>query len=190
MLLLLPTSATAQAPVNVTMGPTGGSGVSGTAQLTGMGNQTQVVVTVQGAPPNGTHVNHIHTGSCEQMGGIAFPLTDLRIDSTGRGSATTTVSATLATIQGAAHYVNVHAGPALPSPGVSCGNIPRAAAAAPAPAPAAPAAPAPAAPAPQPARPPAQLPRTGEAEFGLYGLAGLGALLVLAGVRLARRRSA
>jgi hypothetical protein len=172
MVLLMPMSASAQAPVNVTMNATGGSGVTGSAQLTAMGAQTQVVVTVQGASQNGSHVNHIHAGSCAQQGGIVFPLTDIRTDATGRGSATTMVAAPLSTIQGASHYVNVHAGPALPSPGVSCGDIAMAAAAA-------------GAPATQPARPPAQLPRTGEVSFGLYSLAALGALLLLGGARLA-----
>jgi LPXTG-motif cell wall-anchored protein len=114
------------------------------------------------------------------------------------------VDATLASLQGGANYVNVHAGPALPSPGVSCGDIPAAAAAQPAPAgpapatkpagpppaakPGAPAAPKPGAPAAAPAQAPAQLPRTGETDFSLYGLAALGVLLAAAGARLATRR--
>ena len=55
----------------------------------------------------------------------------------------------------------------------------------PAVAPAAPAAPTPAV---APAQAPRQLPRTGEAEFGLYGLMALGALIVLAAAGLALRR--
>jgi LPXTG-motif cell wall-anchored protein len=56
---------------------------------------------------------------------------------------------------------------------------------APAVAPAPPAAPTPAV---APAQAPRQLPRTGEAEFGLYGLMALGALIVLAAAGLALRR--
>lgn len=208
-LLLVPvTSVSAQAPVTVSMTASGGSGVTGSAVLTPQGSQTQVVVTIQGAPPNGTHVNHIHNGTCAQQGGIAFPLADLKVDANGRATATSTVNATLASLQGGANYVNAHAGAALPSPGISCGDIPRAGAAAPA-APAAPAAqpaapaaqpaapaaqparpPAQAAPAAQPARPPAQLPRTGEAD-SLLPLAALGfALVVGGGLLVARRRRA
>ena len=55
----------------------------------------------------------------------------------------------------------------------------------PAVAPAAPAAPTPAV---APAQAPRQLPRTGEAEFGLYGLMALGALIGLAAAGLALRR--
>jgi len=50
--------------------------------------------------------------------------------------------------------------------------------------------PAPAAPTPAvaPAQAPRQLPKTGEAEFGLYGLMALGALIALAAAGLALRR--
>lgn len=96
ILLAIPAGAAAQAPVNVTMNPTGGSGVSGTAQLTAVGQQTQVVVTIRGGTASGAHVNHIHTGTCANQGGIVHPLTDIRTDASGGGSATSTVNAPLA----------------------------------------------------------------------------------------------
>ena len=71
--------------------------------------------------------------------------------------------------------------PAPPAPVVAPPPPPPA----PAVAPAAPAAPTPAV---APAQAPRQLPRTGEAEFGLYGLTALGALIVLAAAGLALRR--
>ncbi len=113
----------AQSAAQATLGPTGGSRVSGASSLAARGSATMVTVRISGAPANSTHANHIHVGSCEAQGGIVFPLTDLRTDAQGNASATTMVNAPLSTILGGSHYVNVHAGPTLPSPGVSCGNI-------------------------------------------------------------------
>jgi hypothetical protein len=116
-------TALAQAAGRAALSPTGGTRVSGASTLTAQGGQTVVVVRITGAPANSTHVNHIHTGSCEAEGGIVYPLTDLRTNAQGDAMAVTQVGAPLATILAGRHYVNVHAGPALPSPGVSCGNI-------------------------------------------------------------------
>ena len=116
-------TALAQTAARAALNPTGGTRVMGASTLTAQGGQTVVVVRITGAPANSTHVNHIHTGSCEAEGGIAYPLTDLRTNAQGEGMAVTQVNASLATILAGRHYVNVHAGAALPSPGVTCGNI-------------------------------------------------------------------
>ena len=122
-LMALGGTALAQTAARAALTPTGGSRVAGASTLTAQGGQTVVVVRITGAPANSTHVNHIHAGTCEAEGGIVFPLTDLRTNAQGEAMAVTQVNATLATILGGRHYVNVHAGAALPSPGVSCGNI-------------------------------------------------------------------
>jgi LPXTG-motif cell wall-anchored protein len=116
-------TALAQTAARAALNPTGGTRVMGASTLTAQGGQTAVVVRITGAPANSTHVNHIHTGSCEAEGGIVYPLTDLRTNAQGEGMAVTQVNASLATILAGRHYVNVHAGAALPSPGISCGNI-------------------------------------------------------------------
>lgn len=115
--------AMAQTAARATLGPTGGSRVSGASTLAAQGNQTMVTVRISGAPTNSTHVNHIHVGSCEAEGAVVYPLIDLRTDAQGNATASTMVNASLTAIVGGGHYVNVHAGAALPSPGVSCGNI-------------------------------------------------------------------
>jgi LPXTG-motif cell wall-anchored protein len=173
----LPDAALAQQAVTVQLSAQNNSGMTGTATLTPMGNQTRVVVTLQNAP--GPHPIHIHDGSCANLNPQPlYPLTTVM-----NGSSETVVNASLSSIQGAQHAINVHKSPQEASVYTACGNIPTVAAA--------PAAAAPAAAAAQ-ARPaaPAQLPRTGEADFGLYGLLALGALIAAAGVGLvARRRS-
>ncbi|HEY7061373.1 MAG TPA: hypothetical protein VII06_07845 [Chloroflexota bacterium] len=81
-------------------------------------NRTAVTVTVFGLEPGSTHVNHIHGGSCS--GSILFPLGDLVADETG-------VARSVSSVAGALNvenwWVNVHAGPSLPSPGITCGKV-------------------------------------------------------------------
>ena len=50
-----------------------GTRVMGASTLTAQGGQTAVVVRITGAPANSTHVNHIHTGSCEAEGASPIP---------------------------------------------------------------------------------------------------------------------
>ena len=173
---LLPDTAAAQQAVTVQLAQQNNSGMTGTATLTPMGNQTQVVIQVQNAP--GPHPAHIHTGQCPTPGGVAFPLTAI-----SNGRSETMVSAPLNQIQGAQHAINLHKSPQEIPVYTSCGDIPVVAAAA-----GAPAAAQAAAPAAAPSSQPGALPRTGESGFALYGLAALGALLLLGGARLALRR--
>lgn len=123
-------TAVTAARANVT--PRAGQRLTATASLTASGAQTVVSLRVTGGDPNAMHVNHIHTGTCEAEGGIVYPLTDIRLDAQGNGTFTTTINASLPTLTTGGNYVNIHAGPALPSPGISCGNIVAGAAALPA----------------------------------------------------------
>jgi hypothetical protein len=81
-------------------------------------NRTAVIVTVRELEPGSTHVNHIHAGSC--AGSILFPLTDLVADKSGVARS---VSIVPAAINPETWWVNVQAGPALPSPGITCGKV-------------------------------------------------------------------
>lgn len=124
LLILAAGTVLAQGAARASLAPSRqDSRMNGTSTLAAQGNQTMVTVRVAGAPVNGTHVNHIHTGTCQNEGGIVYPLADLRVDASGTATATTLVNTPLSTLLGAPYYVNVHAGAALPSPGVSCGNI-------------------------------------------------------------------
>ena len=209
-----PDTASAQQAVTVQLSPQNSSGITGTATLTPMGDQTRVVLTLAGAGA-GPEPAHIHAGTCADLDPTPkWPLT-----SVANGVSDTMVNAKLSDIQASATAINIHKSPQEISVYVACGNIPTAAAAgaapaaapagapgatpgtpapvtsaaAPATAPSAGAPPAgpvaaPAAAAAQPARPPAQLPRTGESGFELYGLLALGVLVLVAGMGLMIRR--
>jgi hypothetical protein len=105
------------------------SGESGTATLTAAGANTTVVLSITGQPAGVPQPVHIHTGSCDQLGGVKYPLTNL-VD----GKSTTTVNASLADLTAGGFAINAHKSAAEIATYVACGNIPKAAAAAAAPA--------------------------------------------------------
>ncbi len=80
--------------------------------------ETAVIVTVYGLEPGSTHVNHIHNGSC--TGSILYPRADLVADHDGVARSASLVHAALDTDT---WWLNVHAGYALPSPGITCGKV-------------------------------------------------------------------
>lgn len=195
-------SAAAQGPVTIQMIARNGTGQSGTATLTPVGNnQVRVVLNLTNSPA-GPQPAHIHTGSCPDVGAVEFPLTNVT-----NGRSETTVNTTMDHLMSEAHGINVHKSPAEVSFYTSCGDIPLATAAsggkatpaqagkaAPAQAPAQ--VPAKAAPAPTgkgaPAQAPAParaLPRTGSPALPIAGLAVLGLISLGVGV-VTRRRAA
>jgi hypothetical protein len=182
---LLPDSASAQQPVIVNLGPGRDAATgTGTATLTDLGGgRTRVDIRANAASPN--MPAHIHADVCPGVAAVVFPLTNVM-----NGTSTTEVNASLADIMARGKSINLHESPQTSQIYVGCGNLPTSAAA-----PATGAAPRPAAPAaaaaPAVQGRPAQLPRTGETDFGLYGLVALGALFIAAGARLVfHRRSA
>ncbi len=129
-------TAAAQETVTVTMsaatGPDGGGSQTGTVTLTASGSQTEVVVNID-ASPDGAEVEqpaHIHSGTCDNLpgslGAVEYPLTNVV-----NGTSTTTVDASLDSLQTGDFAVNVHKSGTELGVYVSCGNIPAAAAAVP-----------------------------------------------------------
>ncbi|MCH8815528.1 MAG: CHRD domain-containing protein [Chloroflexi bacterium] len=120
-------SASAQSLVTVTMGPTigpdGGGEQSGTATLTAMGSQTEVVISID-TSPNGAIVEqpaHVHAGACGagSLADVAYPLTNV-VD----GASTTVIDATLESLQSGGFAINVHRDGEQIGAYVSCGEIP------------------------------------------------------------------
>ena len=124
---LIATVAGAQQAITIQLGAQNNSGISGTAVLTPMGNQTKVTINVQGSPAGANHPAHIHVGSCPNPGAVVAPLPNVQ-----NGMSEATVNMSIDQIRGAQHAVNLHKSPQEASVYIACGNVPLAAAAAPA----------------------------------------------------------
>jgi hypothetical protein len=129
VLALVSTAAAQSGPVTVTLASQNSSGVSGTATLTAMGNQTQVVVKVTGEPAGGSEPEHIHVGSCPAVGAVKYPLANVV-----NGAATTVVNVPLSTLTAGGYAINLHQSAANAKLYIACGDIMATAAATAAPA--------------------------------------------------------
>lgn len=119
MTLALVGSVTAQSgPVTVTLATQNNSGVSGTATLTAMGAQTQVVINVTGEPAGGSEPEHIHVGSCPAVGAVKYPLA-----SVVNGTSTTMVNVSLDTLTAGTFAINLHESAKNAGVYIACGDI-------------------------------------------------------------------
>lgn len=109
--------ATAQQSVTVQIGPgrDEASGI-GMAELTAMGNQTQVVIMV--APANPNMPAHIHADACPAVGPVVFPLQNVQ-----NGRSTTMIDAPLADVLARGRAINLHKGPQEAAIYTGCGNL-------------------------------------------------------------------
>ncbi len=104
--------------VTVDLDEIDGSGVSGTATLTGEDGQTTVTIEVEGTEEGAVHPVHIHAGTCADLGDVIFPLEDV-VD----GMSETVVEADLADIRALDHAINLHLSEDDMATWVACGNI-------------------------------------------------------------------
>ncbi|MGB8965134.1 MAG: hypothetical protein WCB99_05795 [Candidatus Cybelea sp.] len=108
----------ATSTLKVTLDAQNGSGETGTATLTQVGSDVQVVIALKGAPTTAQPA-HIHNGVCSDLGGVVHPLSNVV-----NGSSTTTVKGV--TIDGLLKQtsaINVHESAANLGKYVACGNI-------------------------------------------------------------------
>ncbi len=105
--------------VTITMNAQNGSGQSGTATLTDMGNgQTTVSVNISGGIPDGQPA-HIHKGTCATLDpSPIYPLTSIV-----NGTTQATVNTSLSELTSGTYAVNVHKSKTEASVYVSCGDI-------------------------------------------------------------------
>ena len=96
-----------------------GSGQTGTATLSAVGeDRTRVVVQVSNAPDEAQPA-HIHKGSCDELDpNPAFPLESLE-----NGRSNTVVDASLDDLQASAYAINVHKSEAEAETYVACGDL-------------------------------------------------------------------
>ena len=112
-----PTSSAVDSVI-ITLTSQNESGQDGTATLTAHGNQTEVVVEVAPGAAGVEQPIHIHGGTCNELGSVEFPLTNMT-----DGRSTTTVDATLESLLDHAHAINGHkSGPEV-TVYIACGNI-------------------------------------------------------------------
>jgi hypothetical protein len=111
------TPAVEEREVYVTLDELNNSGMSGEAELTETEDGTHVSLMVEGA--TGGHPVHIHFGTCDNLGEIAAPLTD--IDATGKSE--TTVDLTLDELTSGEYAINAHESAANITNYVACGEI-------------------------------------------------------------------
>ena len=96
-----------------------GSGESGTATMTAVGdNQTKVVIDLSGAPST-PQPAHIHEGTCTNLNATPkYALNDVV-----NGKSTTTVSESLSDLEDEAHAINVHKSAKALKTYVACGSF-------------------------------------------------------------------
>jgi hypothetical protein len=105
--------------ITVTLNPTGGSNTSGTATLTSEGNQTKVVIEMQGAPADAVQPVHFHKGTCAKLEPKpVYPLKDIE-----NGTSTTVVPVEMSKLTATPYTINVHKSAAEMKTSVACGEV-------------------------------------------------------------------
>ena len=109
-------------PMTVNLAEQNGSGESGTATLTKVGDKTKVVLDLQGSSAtmaSPVQPAHIHKGSCSNLDPTpAYALADVK-----GGKSTSTVAAKLDDLTKGAFAINVHKSSAEIQTYVACGDI-------------------------------------------------------------------
>jgi len=106
--------------VTVELSEEAGSGQTGTATLTGDGEQTTVSIQIDGEPVSDSQPAHIHEGSC---GDDLNPEPAFGLPNVTGGSSEATVDVSLATLQESDYAINLHMSDDDLPTYTSCGNI-------------------------------------------------------------------
>ncbi|MCZ6538998.1 MAG: plastocyanin/azurin family copper-binding protein [Chloroflexi bacterium] len=105
--------------VTISMVDRNDSGQAGTATLIAAGDTTWVVVNVGAGPLGVSQPIHIHSGSCDVLGGVETPLTSLE-----NGRSVTMIDAPIASFLAGDRAVNLHRSGPEASLYTSCGDLP------------------------------------------------------------------
>jgi len=105
--------------MTVVLGEQNKSGEKGVATLKEVNGRVVVTLNLDNAPQNTVQPAHIHMGSCEKLGSINYPLTNVV-----NGFSTTLLEMTLdQLVQSNPQAVNVHKSVSQSGTYVSCGNL-------------------------------------------------------------------
>ena len=105
--------------------PEPGVTANGTIRVTPGPTSTTIELKIISLQAASSHVSHIHLGSCQQRGGIAFALNQVVADGQGNADTRTTLNQRYPPA-GGHWYVVVHAGPDMQGSNASyllCGNL-------------------------------------------------------------------
>ncbi len=116
------TASSGSAPLTLTLGPGRDGNQPGTVTLTGMGNQTQVVLNIQPGAAGLAQPAHIHDGGCPGVGAVKYPLTNV-VD----GPSTTVVNVPLSDLLTGNFSINVHKSTSEAGVYLACVNLPKSA---------------------------------------------------------------
>lgn len=115
----LTNASAATSNATVTIKAQNGSNENGTATLTQMGDDVQVYVVLTGAPATTPQPAHVHEGTCADLKGPVYMLTNL-VD----GKSTTMLKGvTVDKLLGGTYAINVHASADDLGKYVACGNL-------------------------------------------------------------------
>jgi hypothetical protein len=112
-------SMRSQGSMTLPMRAQNGSGESGSATLTPLGNQTRVVIGLSGENTTGSQPAHIHFGSCSHLN----PIPRYGLKNVILGHSNTVIDAPMSKLTGGHMAVNVHESANNLKRYVSCGNI-------------------------------------------------------------------
>lgn len=113
------TAVAATSTLTVNLSAQNASGENGTATLTQMGADVKVVIAIKGGPATTPQPAHIHDGTCANLKGVVYPLTNV----VGGKSTTTVKGVTIDKLLGGTYAINVHESASNLGKYVSCGNI-------------------------------------------------------------------
>lgn len=125
-LLVLPGLVMAQETVTVPLNPMSGSGVSGNATLTAVGEGTEVTLDLQGLAPNATAQATMQAGTCDMPSASFAAMPELVADASGNATATGSIlfrgtdDVALMTMADGEHIIMIQAAGQV----VACGVIP------------------------------------------------------------------
>lgn len=93
------------------------SGESGSATIFDVNGKAKIIITLAGAPAKSVQPAHVHFGSCAQLGGVRYPLTDV-----GNGVFVTMLPVSLAEFVSQPFAINAHKSASEIGVYVACGD--------------------------------------------------------------------
>lgn len=111
--------AAAQDTVTIDMNEVDDSGQSGSANITTDGEQVTVAIEIDAGEEGVPQPAHIHEGSCDDLGDVAYPL-----DSVEDGESESTADVGMDELLPGEYAINVHLSEDQMDVHVACGNLP------------------------------------------------------------------